>query len=1440
MKNFIFSKKYFLTIILSLSFSIFANVTISTNSWWTEDNYLLTNLTIQNGAELYIAGGSTVDVLQTISVVGNSEIICQGKNNATTNASGEWVGVGIIIRATNINVEAGSSINADGTGYRFTHDAQIGNGPGGGGLGSGAYGRGGGYGGAGSNGPAAAVGGNVYGEPFFPDELGSAGGKANIVDGAGGGAIHITVYDTLTLNGEISADGADGNQNYFGGGSGGALWIDTWTFSGNGKITADGGAGGFQAGGGGGGRIAIYYSESSFSGVPNSTVSGGVEGPSGGKPGETGTMAFFDVTSNNIQIFGSDFEFEKGSTSSYENIILETGGKISVGEDALFNVVNNFTIFNDSKLEIAGGSLLKVNQNLTITSNSTIVCFGKDNSTTNVAGEWVGVGVSINATNINVDVSSIINADGTGYRFTHDAQIGNGPGGGGLGSGAYGRGGGYGGAGSNGPAAAVGGNVYGEPFFPDELGSAGGKANIVDGAGGGAIHITVYDTLTLNGEISADGADGNQNYFGGGSGGALWIDTWTFSGNGKITADGGAGSFQSGGGGGGRAAIYYFESDFSGVTNSTVDGGPGGSGAHPGEIGTIIFFGHRERFLVSDNSIYINGNQNHFKLRNEIDAPVGLRVQCLASGPNEANKYAPPSTNNWKFPVTQGEKVFGYFMPENCYEDIVKTTWMGDDDAEAKSSDTNSAGFVSSTIGFSDTTRAGWLRAFSSTIITNSAFYGDSKENDSLLDWPGQMNVAWIPANPIISNINPAFIIPFDNVPFSAFERIEGSVDSSISGGNNQLLSEWILVEYRLEGSPTWLILDEELTADGDFVGTISTTNYPVNAFVRARMKDGFTPRTGLPLSDEKTVANIGGPLIIDMTTSGTILTNAWPVKIFGTSLSANSIVLSNTTDGSTHLCSGTDNWICDLTGNNNTLESYVAVAIAGDERAVSTGSVSIDQDNIPPMVTMISPENNFTSRSTSVTFNFTAVDDRHNVAFTEISTNSGTTWFNFNSGDSIVFADHQLCSWRARATDDVPSGNTSAGNVQFNFLIFEKVSLKVMCVWPQLIGVDQTGVVEFISDFGTEYRIFAVDGITQNIAAGTCKIGWNLVPFFGGNLPVQTFNNPNHIFVEIGTRLFDGGLVYLTENLSTVKKNPTTDLDGDFISVSYKGSGTISSKGRTLFIENGSVNDKIMVKVKPAKGTGDGVCRVCGIITDSGFSSVKIAGDLDRLEAVGEGKTVMLKGGNLGQKSATKRFFAILDGPQEKPKGKIIVKASKNKSTKEAIGGNIYASILCGTLQTEPDTFATLGGLKMVAALGGDIGFQNANKHIIASSVGKLSTKAKKDNGGVINDYSAYFTGEEKAGKGMSAKSIFANNIIDSTGSNIFFVFGFNNVTNPINVTNWLAEPVTHSFGKLTVKGTTLDGTFVINEWLKGDKSKSVKSKATDNATWIVNGVKE
>ncbi|RLD12061.1 MAG: hypothetical protein DRI44_01935, partial [Chlamydiae bacterium] len=1084
-----------------------------------------------------------------------------------------------------------------------------------------------------------------------------------------------------------------------------------------------------------------------------------------------------------------------------------------------------------------------------------------------------------------------------------------------------------------------------------------------------------------------------------------------------FTADGGIGGYRAGGGGGGRVAVYYFESIFSGVPNSTVSGGSGGSGGYPGETGTIIFFGPKERFLVSDNSIYIDGNQNHFKMRNGVDAPVGLRVQCLASGSGEANKYAVPSTNKWKTIVPQGAKVFGYFMPNDCYEDNVRETKMGDDDAGTKADDANSPGFVSAIISFTDTNRVGWLRAFSSVIITNAAYYGDTVAIDSVLDWPGKMNVAWIPANPIISNINPAFVIPFDVVPTSAFERLEGSVDSSVSGGNNQLQSEWILVEYRLEGSTTWLPLDNSINSNGDFSGTISSPDYPVDAYVRARMKDNYTPRTGLPLSDEKIVTNVG-PLLIEMTTIGPFLTNAWPVRVSGTSLSANTIVLSNTTDGSTHLCSGTDNWACDLTGNDNTYESYVAVAIAGAEIAVSSNSVSIDQDNIPPAVTMISPANNFTSRSTTITFTFTAMDIGHNVAYTEISTNNGVTWFNFTSGNSLTFADHQLCSWRARATDDVPLGNTSAGtnqfnflvyallvnmnnyapiltnswpvrisgtslnaksiilsnitdgsttlctgidnwyvnltgndntyesyaavaidgtvidvstnfvaidhdnipptvtmispqnnstnrstsvtfifnavddrhsiahteistnngaawfnftsgnsltfddhqqyswraratdNVplgntsdgsnQFNFLVFNEVKLDVMCVWPQYIGAGQSGVVEFISDFGANYRIYAVDSSTQDLAVGVCNDGWNLIHFFGRDLPDQTFNNPNHLFVEVGTQLFDGGFVYVVEDLSTDKKDPTIDIDGDEISVSYKGSGSVSSKGRTLFIKNGSPKDKIMVKVKAAKGVGDGVCRICGIITDSGFSSIKITGDLDKLEAGGEGKTVILKGGNLGQKCATERFFVIFDGPKEKAKGKIIVKASKNKSTKSFIGGNIYANILCGTLQNEPNTVASLGSLKIIADIGGDIGFPDGNKRLLAYSLGKLSTKAAKNVGGGIIDYSAYFTGEEKSGKGMSAKSILANDIIDSTGSNVFFVFGYNELTNPLNVTNWLIEPVIHSFGKITVKGTALDGTFVIKEWLKGDKSKHVKSKAIDNAVWIVNGVKE
>ena len=188
--------------------------------------------------------------------------------------------------------------------------------------------------------------------------------------------------------------------------------------------------------------------------------------------------------------------------------------------------------------------------------------------------------------------------------------------------------------------------------------------------------------------------------------------------------------------------------------------------------------------------------------------------------------------------------------------------------------------------------------------------------------------------------------------------------------------------------------------------------------------------------------------------------------------------------------------------------------------------------------------------------------------------------------------------------------------------------------------------------------------------------------------------------------------------------------------------------------------------------------------------------------------------------------------------RGAVVVKAGKHNQTKAAIGGNIFGSILCGTLAAEPGDAATRQSLKLVMAQGGDMGAVGLPRCLMADALKSLSLKAKKGAGGSLVDYSLFFTGEEKAGKGMSVKAMLVDSIHDSNGSNVVVVCGHAVMPNPRTITSWIGQPVTFTFGKLTGKGLELDGTFVIQRWLKGTKAKSVKAKqAPDTATWIVNG---
>ena len=1525
---------------------------------------------------------------------------------------------------------------------------------------------------------------------------------------------------------------------------------------------------------------------------------------------------------------------------------------------------------------------------------------------------------------------------------------------------------------------------------------------------------------------------------------------------------------------------------------------------------SAITYAETEVFVATDDLGYAP-HTNHFKLRDGTDATIGVKVQRLVSGPSANNKYAAPTTNIVldTSNTNANINIYGNALPADCQDYEACKTWMGDDDAATAASDAGNAGFVSGLIGSSDTSRHGWLRAFSSTRITNSAYYGDAKKTDTALATGGQYNYEWNPSNPAISNVNPAYTIPIDSTPTNGptYGSVIGSVFATTSGGNNQLESGYILVEWRYENSSSWTTGDSSLDANGDFNFTV-TVPQNTNVYVRARVKNVNTPRDGFPFSSEFLVTvtatpatpivtitapnggsdytvnigphstnivgtvdsipdslvwsnslnNSGGiltpatsfdfsaalilgvnPITIYATksgiigsdaisitvnnppaptvniTTGNILTNAWPVYVSGTSSGADSVLLSNIVTGTTYPCTGTDNWSVNITGIDNTAENYVAVAVNIGGSTVSS-AILIDHDDIPPTVGQTAPVNNYTSTSANVTFTFTAVDDRHSVATTEINFD-GSGWKNFISGSSEAFTEG-IHTWEVRATDDVGSGNTSApsgtrtfyvyepptvafvnpvssgtyntngavnmtvpvdgtvtagstvilsntttateysanvaggtwdvaavalargnnilivrakrndvdsapvqitinnqepgapvvtitapnggsnytvnigphstnivgtvdsipdslvwsnslnnsggtltpttsfdvsvalvlgtnsvtiyatesgiigsdnisiivttnvpgqlavtitnpnngehyisllgmhttnivgivtgnpdsvvwsnsltgvsgslGNVssfdfpilltngqnnitvsatkngdtvsdfiiigvaepgellliitepnlgndysisnesttnisglisyapdslnwtnsltgdngslilsnRFNFPAnlesginiitvsavkgaqqysdsititvndhgnpnpyiqvtsptnwtsypaarsinitgiatddiaivtitrngtditsqytppnwtdarfiglgtntftyiaidgdgnsatdivnyivndFSKVSpyievispsdltiypvltnisvngiatdnvavvsitrngiditsgytppnwtddisadslstgtnffsyiafdgngnsatatvryivlsnnvpptiyAHVLETWPRYIGNAQTGTIEFISSINSTWNLFVLNTPSSNtpIATGTCTAGWNLVDFFSGNLPITDDDSSNILQLVIGkndnTISLSADVVTVVDDLNT-QGGPSSDFDSDFIYVKYKSKvgGKCEAKGRTLFITDGSQFDKLIIKVKPAKGKGNGIATICGIISDSGMKSIKIMGNLDRLQLDGILGSLMLKGGSLGRPNATIRYNARFNALTIGSKTKIITKAGKNKTTKNILTANVYANILAGKLESEPNNVKELAGLKMLKIIGGNLGVEydeiskTTYRHWLnAKYIDIIMVKPKsKIYGGKTFDYSFYFTGENKIGKGSFKKMYFYYGTEDSSDNkqdNISIVCGYdNNNLNPVEITgtNWIGQNVSFGFDKIMTKAGELQGTVVLKNWIKG---KTRQVKGTDDARWIVNGKEE
>ena len=247
-------------------------------------------------------------------------------------------------------------------------------------------------------------------------------------------------------------------------------------------------------------------------------------------------------------------------------------------------------------------------------------------------------------------------------------------------------------------------------------------------------------------------------------------------------------------------------------------------------------------FYVTDEGV---DNQFVVRLKNFSAAPVGLYVQKCISGPSGANDFAAPTNWGWAF----SGNAFTNYLPPDCYEYQVGTCFMGDDDS-AVGFTPSKPGQVSGDIGSADTTRRGWLRTFSDITIPASAYYGDTLGATAGRTLNNAVNVYQWQSDPVVSNVNPAYVIPFSVAPptQTIYATFGGTL--TVGSGVNVLPETILLVEYRSQSGGAWMPFDTTIAANGAFEGTVAGP-FPNPVFVRARVIDGASPRPGLPLSSE-------------------------------------------------------------------------------------------------------------------------------------------------------------------------------------------------------------------------------------------------------------------------------------------------------------------------------------------------------------------------------------------------------------------------------------------------------------------------------------------------------------------------------------------------------------------------------------------------------------
>ncbi len=432
--------------------------------------------------------------------------------------------------------------------------------------------NGGSYGGLGAFGSAEQFVNVVYGVYRDPNEPGSGGGSDAGAGGNGGGLVRITA-GSVQLDGHLLANGGNG-VTWGAGGSGGGIKLTAATLGGAGVIEAQGGVGTYPAGGGGGGRIAVTYSQADNFNLAGIVADGGTgqSGVAAGK-GAPGTV-FVGRTGEPVQLVirGSGVETPLPTFLGDEHVVLD-------------NALVSATNITVASLALTNASVLR-HPGATLTAESRL---------------------GIAADTLVIAADSRIDVSGRGYlgglsggNGDHRGRtLGNTPEGGSLRR----NGGSYGGLGAVGSAEQFANAVYGDFRNPNEPGSGGGSDAGAGGNGGGLLRLEVQ-SLSLEGEILANGGNGGT-WGAGGSGGGIKLNVGNLTGGGAIRARGGVGTFPAGGGGGGRIAVFYTQAGGFDFARIEADGGTGQSGAAAGKgaSGTIFLQGGTQtpRLIVRGN-----------------------------------------------------------------------------------------------------------------------------------------------------------------------------------------------------------------------------------------------------------------------------------------------------------------------------------------------------------------------------------------------------------------------------------------------------------------------------------------------------------------------------------------------------------------------------------------------------------------------------------------------------------------------------------------------------------------------------------------------------------------------------------------------------------------------------------------------------------------------